>query len=157
MKQTLIFLFMLASAFLIDTTPVFLEQLQSDTITVTVSGEVNYPGDITLPLYATVSDALAAADVTDDADTSTLNPNTILTDHDVINVPSLSETEIGRISINTATAEQLTALPGIGTATAEKIVAYREENGFFQTLEDLMNVSGIGEAKFAALEDLICL
>lgn len=61
------------------------------------------------------------------------------------------------IDINSATAEELTVLPGIGQSLAEAIVAYRAENGAFKSLEQLMEVSGIGEGRFAAIEDKICL
>ncbi|MDR1605165.1 MAG: ComEA family DNA-binding protein [Gracilibacteraceae bacterium] len=57
-----------------------------------------------------------------------------------------------RININTATAEELTALPGVGPAIAGRIVQYREENGSFSLSEDLMNVSGIGPKTYAKLE-----
>ena len=60
-----------------------------------------------------------------------------------------------KINLNTATADELTALPGIGATLAERIVAYREENGPFRTEEELTRVSGIGEAKLAAMEGLI--
>lgn len=59
------------------------------------------------------------------------------------------------IDINTADAETLTALPGIGTVMAERIVAYRLENGSFTALEDLMNVEGIGKKRMDAIRDLI--
>ena len=67
------------------------------------------------------------------------------------------ESENQRISINTATANDLTALPGIGEAMAERIIAYRNEHGLFQTIDELRNVKGIGERKYEALEDLITL
>jgi len=60
-----------------------------------------------------------------------------------------------RVNINTASAELLVTLPGIGPVLAERIIAYREEHGHFTALEDLLQVSGIGEKKLAALEDFI--
>ena len=59
------------------------------------------------------------------------------------------------LDLNTASAEELTALPGIGEALAERIIAYREEHGPFSATEEVMKVSGIGEAKYAALEGRI--
>ena len=61
------------------------------------------------------------------------------------------------IDVNSATAEELTILPGIGRSLAEAIVAYRGENGAFESLEQLMEVPGIGKSRFAAIEDKICL
>lgn len=63
----------------------------------------------------------------------------------------------GKVNINTASAAQLDTLPGVGASTAEKIVADREANGPFKTVEDLKRVSGIGDKKFAALADAICV
>lgn len=62
-----------------------------------------------------------------------------------------------RIDINSATAEELTLLPGIGEALAQAILDYRGENGAFESLEQLMQVPGIGKSRFAAIEDKICL
>jgi competence protein ComEA len=61
----------------------------------------------------------------------------------------------GFVNINTATAEALTQLPGIGPATADKIVAYRESHGLFQNIEEIMDVPGIGSGKFEAMKDQI--
>jgi competence protein ComEA len=58
----------------------------------------------------------------------------------------------GTVNINVATAEELQTLPGIGPSKAETIIAYREENGGFDSIEDLMNVSGIGEKSFGKLK-----
>ena len=59
------------------------------------------------------------------------------------------------VDLNTATAEELDTLPGIGESLAGRIIAYREANGPFRTIEQIMEVSGIGEAKFAELKDRI--
>ncbi len=61
------------------------------------------------------------------------------------------------VNINTATAEELQTLSGVGPSTAEKIVADRDANGPFETCEDLQRVSGIGEKKYAAIADFICV
>lgn len=70
---------------------------------------------------------------------------------------SSSSSSTGLININTATAEELEELPGIGEVTAANIVADREENGPFSSIEDITRVSGIGDAKYAAIADLICV
>lgn len=62
-----------------------------------------------------------------------------------------------KININTADAELLCTLDGIGEVTAQRIIEYREENGEFGVIEDLMNISGIGEKKFAKIRDAICV
>ena len=63
----------------------------------------------------------------------------------------------GKININTAGAEELQELSGVGPALSERIIAYREANGRFARIEDLQNVSGIGETRFANLKDKICV
>jgi len=59
------------------------------------------------------------------------------------------------LDLNAAGVEELTALPGIGPALAERIVAFREEHGPFRRIEDLMRVRGVGEKSFQKLKDLI--
>ena len=61
----------------------------------------------------------------------------------------------GRININVASRSQLMDLPGIGSVLAERIVDYRQQNGPFSRIEDLRNVSGIGEKRFEAIEDKV--
>ena len=61
------------------------------------------------------------------------------------------------LDLNTATSEQLQQLPGIGPVIAERIIAYRTENGPFSTVGELMNVSGIGEKKLEAIWDLVTI
>jgi competence protein ComEA len=59
------------------------------------------------------------------------------------------------VNLNTATAEQLATIPGVGAKTAERIIAYRQKNGGFKKVEDLMNVSGVGEKSFLKMKPLI--
>jgi len=59
------------------------------------------------------------------------------------------------VNLNTATAEQLATIPGVGPKMAERIIDYRQKNGSFKKLEDLMNVSGIGEKNFLKMKPLI--
>ena len=59
------------------------------------------------------------------------------------------------VNLNTATLAQLEALPGIGTKTAERIVEYRQKNGGFKKIEELMNVRGVGEKSFVKMKPLI--
>ncbi len=61
----------------------------------------------------------------------------------------------GQIDINTATSEQLQMIPGVGAAIAQRIIDYRTENGGFKTVEEIMNVSGIGEKKFDQMKPYI--
>lgn len=60
-----------------------------------------------------------------------------------------------KININTATKQQLMRLPGVGEATADKIISYRDNNGGFSDIIDIMKVSGIGTAKYENMKDLI--
>ena len=60
------------------------------------------------------------------------------------------------VNINTATQTELETLPGIGPSLALKIINYRKENGKFSSIEDIKNVSGIGEAKFNNIKEYIC-
>ncbi|MDR1184538.1 MAG: helix-hairpin-helix domain-containing protein [Coriobacteriales bacterium] len=62
-----------------------------------------------------------------------------------------------KVNINTADSTQLESLPGIGVATAQRIIAYREKNGNFASIEELKNVSGIGEKKYEELADKVCV
>ena len=72
--------------------------------------------------------------------------------------PALSEpTESKIININTASSEQLQTLPGIGPVIADRIVAYRSEFGLFESVGELMNVSGIGEKKLEAIWDFVTI
>ena len=66
-------------------------------------------------------------------------------------------TKSATLNLNTATAAQLEALPGVGAKTAERIIEYRQKNGGFKKIEELMNVRGIGERNFLKLKPLIAV
>lgn len=157
MKQIFIVILLLLITCLIDLKPVEFDLLNQNIITVNVDGAVEHPGNISLELYSTQQDALNVAIPSENADLSGINPLTILKDHDYIHVPEKKEETETKISINTATLEQLCTLNGIGSSTAQKIIDYRNEHGLFQNLEDLMNVKGIGKAKYEKIVEQISL
>jgi competence protein ComEA len=68
---------------------------------------------------------------------------------------SQAEAQAKLVNLNTATANELATLPGVGPAVAARIIEYREKNGAFKKIEDLMNVRGIGEKTFLKLKPLV--
>ena len=124
-------------------------------IRVEVKGEAENCGIFVLPPYSTLADLLLEVRLNAEADTSMLNYNTVLKDNDVINIPAKAQKQ--RISINTATLEQLMMLPQIGEVTGQRIIDYRNSHGLFQQIEDIKAVKGIGEKIFEKIKDLICL
>jgi competence protein ComEA len=135
-------------------------------IRVYVTGAVANPGlTLELPSGSRVEDALeAAGGVTDEADMARINPVDFLQDGDHVHVFSVNETDepaiatpsgSGLVNINTATLDELVALPGIGETTAQAIIDYREANGPFTSIEQLDAVEGIGEATLNELAELI--
>ena len=136
-------------------------------IVVSVVGEVASPGLKTLEPGARVADALAAATPLPEAETMTLNQAQRLADGQQLHVlpqgapltdaPSAAPAGGDKVSLNSATAAELTDLSGVGEVTAEAIVSFREERGGFQDVEELLEVSGIGPAKFAKLKDNVQL
>lgn len=146
-------------------------------VTVYVCGAVNRPGVVRLSEEGRVVDAVGlCGGVLPTADTLRVNMAQPLKDGMQITVPEKALTiaagevappskdqkaktaELGdKVNINTADAAALDALPGVGPALAQAIVAYREENGLFSAPEDLMKVRGIGAAKFKKLEARISL
>lgn len=154
------------------------EEEEQETIMIHIMGEVQTPGVVTLPEGARMIDAIhAAGGLTEQADMSQINLVYVLEDGLKIKIPSkdnemyitqengenvILEDPQGKegttmININKAKIEELTELPGIGDAMAQRIIEYREENGDFQQIEDIQNVSGIGEAKFEKLKENICV
>ena len=158
------------------------EKNNEEKVVVHVIGEVNNPGVVTLPEGSRIIDAInKAGGKTEEADLSKINLAFIVEDGTQIYIPRINENlnqvnlisdgagigviindsnleENGvevKVNINTANKEKLETLPGIGETTAQKIIDYRETNGKFKTIEDIKNVSGIGEAKYESLKDKI--
>jgi competence protein ComEA len=135
---------------------------EPSTIVVHVSGAVGRPGLVTVPATARVADAIAGAGGAEvGADLGGLNLAAPLHDGDQIVVPPMGAADPSAgsadrgIDLNRATAAELEALPGVGPVLAGRIVAYRDLHGPFTTVEDLLDVGGIGEAKLAAMRDAI--
>ncbi len=143
-----------------------------------VTGAVVNPGIYELEEGARVASAVReAGGFAEDAEQESCNLARVVSDGEQIRIPTCEEAEqeaqqssspvttgiaaearaSSLVNINTATAEELTALPGVGSATAQRIVADREASGPFTTPEDLMRVKGIGEKKYDDVKDLICV
>ena len=139
-----------------------------------VTGAVKEPGVVTLSEGARVYEAIAeAGGFSDDAAVELVNQAALLSDGQQIRVytceeaaqgavsvveeQGTKETAQGKININQAGAEELMTLPGIGESKAADIIRYREENGGFERIEDIMNISGIKEAVFSKIKDKIVI
>lgn len=128
-------------------------------ITVHISGPVAVPGIVAVPEGSRVADAVAAAGgATRDADLGRLNLAAPVRDGEQIVVPAVADTPVAgsqaspvRFDINSSDAAGFEALPGIGPVIAKRIVAYRDDHGPFESLESLLDVPGIGEAKLDAI------
>lgn len=135
-------------------------------VCVYVCGAVENPGVYYLLEGSRVDDAIkAAGGFTTDADSESLNLALSVKDGEQIAVKTVSEAASeaaskaeasdGLININTASEAELTTLPGIGSTRAAAIISYRETNGPFAKKSDIMNVSGIKEASYEKIKDLI--
>lgn len=163
------------------------DKKREEMIIVHITGEVKHWGVLELEKGSRIIDAVnKAGGFTDEADTEKVNLAYALTDGVKVYIPSknadkesnittqmyttmesgdneiVEETEMKQkgntlVNINEATQTELETLPGIGPSTALKIISYRKENGKFSSIEDIKNVSGIGENKFEGIKDLISL
>jgi competence protein ComEA len=126
-----------------------------------VVGAVNKPGLYELPAGDRVIDAIAAAGgFTAAADQTQVNLARVVSDGEQLVVPKKGATpsapgatSSGKVNINTADATALATLDGIGPALAQRIIDFRESHGRFSSVNDLQNVTGIGDKKFAAIKD----
>lgn len=135
-------------------------------LVVHVSGWVAAPGLVTVPDGSRVADTVAAAGgARPGASLESMNLAEAVRDGQHVVVPGPPDTaggapagavaDDGRVRINEADAAELQELPGVGPVLAERIVEHRERSGPFETVEDLLDVPGIGEGKLASLRDAV--
>ena len=149
---------------------------EQGSVVVDVAGKVRSPGLVTLPAGSRVADALkSAGGVRDGVDLTTLNLARPLVDGEQIlvgvqpadwptvpTVPTVPGASVPGappagtlVDLNTATLEQLDTLPGIGPVTGQAILDWRTDNGSFTSVDELLEVDGIGDATLADLRDLV--
>ena len=138
-------------------------------MTLHVSGAVASPGLVHVPAGSRVADAIAAAGgVLPGADVGSLNLAAPVRDGEQVRVADAAELDPagggggdppddGRVHINDADASTLELLPGVGPVLAARILAHREQHGSFASVEDLLDVPGIGEGRLAAMRDVIAV
>lgn len=146
------------------------ETIEEPFIMIDIKGAVQQPNVYQLPKGSRVYEAIKeAGGFTEGADERQLNLAQLLVDEMVVYVPTVGEEGIGevvamgqsstqdegKVAINTADVVGLQQLPGIGPTKAEAIIAYREENGPFKEMNDLLNVSGIGIKSLEKLEGFV--
>ena len=155
------------------------EDLPEDIIVIHITGEVKKPGVVKAEEGSRVEDIIkAAGGLTENADISKINLAYIVEDGTKIRIPSVDDEtqdsyiteDIGEgiiisdetsdgssdvININKATQTELETLPGIGPSLATSIIKYREENGKFKDIDEIKNVTGIGDNKFEKIKDFI--
>ncbi len=149
----------------------------NNSIIVHITGEIKNQGIVEIEEGARIADIIEeAGGVTEDADLSKVNLAYQVEDGQKIYIPNKNDDEdieyitedaggeeiisgedskSEKVNINTATQTELETLSGIGPSTALNIIEYREENGKFETIEDIKNVPGIGDAKFENIKDSI--
>lgn len=134
-----------------------------NTIKVTITGNVLHPGEYLITPESTLGDLIIKAGGTlVNADPNSYTPTLVIGNRTTFYIASKSEipdtcvvTDIEKVNINTATKEQLATISGLTNSQIESILNYRTNNGMFYCLEDVMNVSGIGEKTYLLIRDKI--
>lgn len=155
-----------------DTEDIVKEETKETMIKIHVAGEVMNPDQLySLPEHSRVQDAIdLAGGLTKDADLQYINLAAKIVDGQKIYIPNKEDhyddikdlipdnmkiSSNGLININSATKKELMELKGVGESTAEKIITYREDMGEFKSIEEIKQVSGIGESTFKDIKDSI--
>lgn len=147
------------------------DQTTMDNLFVDVKGAVVKPGVYEMKASDRVKDVIRrAGGFTEDADQTSVNlaqkvhdemiimvPYTLGIEEEANNHPSIPNSNSGaeKVRVNYASQEEIETLPGIGPSKAQAIIQYREEHGYFQTVEDLLQISGIGEKTLENMKDEI--
>ena len=140
-------------------------------LVVHVAGAVQNPGVYTLQDGSRVEDAITRAQLLPESDADALNRAALLSDGQKIVVPFAGESQTSnpsteseggtmpndKVNLNHATLAQLMTLPGIGEVKAQAIMQYRQEHNGFQTIDQLLQVSGIGSAIYSQIAHLVCV
>lgn len=142
-------------------------------VTIFISGEVNNPGVVTINSDKRLADAVnKLGGFTQDADLNKINLAMKIEDEKHYIIPKIGENietsnddnnldikgeENNLVNINEADIKELDSLPGVGEATATKIINHREENGKFKAIEEIKNVNGIGDKKYENIKDMITI
>lgn len=135
-------------------------------VAVTIEGQVAHPGTYTLDENLTILDLVnLAGGYLSSADLDAINDTLLVSDRSLVYVPMLSgysqscviDPDAKKVNINTAEANELTTVNGISETLAQRIVSYRNEHGEFLSLEDLMNVTGIGTKTYEKIRDYLTL
>lgn len=138
--------------------------LEDDEVKVTIEGEVNHPGDYSLLPNETLGTLInMAGGVTSLADPKAYNEDVLISTHTSFYIPPIAEIPeicieetIEKVNINVAEEDELKEV-GFNSSQAPNLIAYREENGLFEAIEEILEVKGIGEATFEKVKDKICL
>ena len=153
------------------------EKIEVPSVIIHISGAVKNPGVYKLKSIDRVVDAVKiAGGITERANPDAINLAALLKDGQKVIIPykisnqvtvesdknieevySFSSSPSDQININTADDNTLQSLPGIGPVLSKRIIDYRNQNGLFEVIEDIKDVSGIGEKKFEGIKDLICV
>ncbi len=132
-----------------------------NTVTVHICGEVYFPGVYTVYEGSRIYEVITqAGGLTKEADTEAVNQAKEVSDGEQIYIPSVQEKKDeadakGLIDINKANEAVLCTIPGIGLQRAKQIIKYREQNGYFEKIEDVMKISGIKEGMFEKIAPYI--